>query len=255
MWALTHFGGHAELVCTPASLVRRMSDVMDFEHAAAIPVVYATADLLVSDYGRVMPGERVLIHMAAGGVGVAAIQLCRRVPGVTLFGTASAKKHDFLRELGVHHPIDYRTLDYEAEVQRLTGGKGVHLILDPMGGENWRKGYRLLAPLGRLMIFGFSSVQGEGRRHLLQAGYKLLTAPNFKPMALMGDNKAVMGLNLGHLFGEGDRISAGLDRLVKLIEDRVVNPVVDCVVPFAQAADAHRRIESRQNQGKVVLVP
>jgi synaptic vesicle membrane protein VAT-1 len=255
VWALTRFGGHAELACTPAGLVRRMPDFLDFEHAAAIPVVYATAALLVSDYGRVMPGERVLIHMAAGGVGVAAIQLCRQVPDVTLFGTASAKKHAFLRELGVQHPIDYHTLDYETEVQRLTEGKGVHVVLDPMGGDNWRKGYRLLAPLGRLMIYGFSSVQGEGRRNLLRAGYRVLTAPEFKPMALMGDNKAVMGLNLGHLFGEGDRISHGLDRLVTLIDERVVKPVVDSVVPFARAADAHRRIESRQNQGKVVLVP
>jgi NADPH:quinone reductase-like Zn-dependent oxidoreductase len=255
VWAMTRFGGHAELACTPASLVRRMPASLDFEHAAAIPVVYATAALLISDYGRVLPGERVLIHMAAGGVGVAAIQLCRQIPDVTLFGTASARKHDFLRELGVQHPIDYHTLDYEAEVMRLTDGKGVHVVLDPMGGENWRKGYRLLAPLGRLMIYGFSSVQSEGSRNLLSAGYKVLTAPSFKPMALMGDNKALMGLNLGHLFGEGARVSHGLDHLAKLIDQGVIKPVVDSVIPFAKAADAHRRIESRQNQGKVILVP
>ena len=137
-----------ELACTRAGLVRRMPDSLDFEHAAAVPVVYATALLLVSDYGHVSPNERVLIHMAAGGVGLAAIELCRRVPGVTLFGTASASKHEFLKQRGLDHPIDYRTQDYEAEVMRLTGGKGVHVILDAMGGANWKKNYRLLGRWG-----------------------------------------------------------------------------------------------------------
>jgi synaptic vesicle membrane protein VAT-1 len=255
VWALTRFGGHAELACTPAAWVRKMPAALAFEKAAAIPVVYATAALLVSDYGHVMEGERVLIHMAAGGVGLAAIQLCRQIPGVTLFGTASASKHGFLREQGLHHPIDYRTLDYEAEVLKLTEGHGVHVILDPMGGEHWKKNYRLLAPLGRLMLFGFSSAQGEGTRNLLSAGLKLLSAPSFKPMALMDRNKAVMGLNLGHLLGEDGRIKRGLDSMVRGIDQGVIQPVVDSVFPFSKAADAHRRIESRQNVGKIVLVP
>ena len=232
-----------------------MPETLSYEKAAAVPVAYATAALLVSDYGHVAPGERVLIHMAAGGVGLAAIQLCKRVPGVTLFGTASASKHDFLRTQGLHHPIDYRTKDYEAEVQRLTEGRGVHLILDAMGGDNWDKNYRLLAPLGRLMLFGFASAQGEGKRNLLKAGLLLLRARKFKALALMDENRAVMGLNLGHLFGESERIRHGLDTLVAGIDEGVIQPVIDRVFPFSQVAQAHVRIESRQNVGKIVLVP
>jgi len=255
VWALCHFGGHASLVCTGAAFVRRMAEKLSFEEAAAVPVVYATAVLLVSDYGRLREGERVLIHMAAGGVGLAAIQLARRVSGITIFGTASAGKHAFLREQGVHHPIDYRTQDFEAEVSRLTDGKGVHLILDPMGGRNWRKNYRLLAPLGRLMIYGVANVAKPGKRSLLLAASQVLQQPAFRPMTLMGDNHAVMGLNLGHLFGEGEVIRSGLDTLVRLLDEGAIRPHVDQVFPFSRVAEAHGRIESRANVGKVVLVP
>ncbi|MHB8419917.1 MAG: synaptic vesicle VAT-1 family membrane protein [Myxococcales bacterium] len=255
VWALCRFGGHASLACTASALVRRMPASLSFEEAAAIPVVYATAALLVSDYGRVRENERVLIHMAAGGVGLAAIQLVRRVPGVTIFGTASAGKHAFLREQGVQHPIDYRTQDFEAEVSRLTAGRGVHLILDPMGGRNWRRNYRLLAPLGRLMVYGVSNVAKPGKRSLLLALSQIAQQPAFRPMRLMGENRAVMGLNLGHLFGEGEVIQRGLDTLVRLIDEGVIRPHVDQVFPFSKAAEAHGRIESRANVGKVVLVP
>lgn len=177
VWALTHFGGHAELVCTRADLVRRMPPALSFVEAAAIPVAHATALMLVSRYGHLRPNERVLIHMAAGGVGLAALQLCRRVPGVTLFGTASASKHDFLRQHGLHHPIDYRTGDFEDVVRELTEGRGVHLILDPMGGNHWRKNYRLLAPLGRLMLYGLANATGPGKRNLLRVASQIDRPP------------------------------------------------------------------------------
>jgi synaptic vesicle membrane protein VAT-1 len=255
VWALCRFGGHAERVVTPAALVRRMPAGLRFEEAAAIPVVYATAMLLVSDYGHLQENERVLIHMAAGGVGLAAIQLCRRVPGVTLFGTASASKHAFLKEQGLHHPIDYRTVDFEEEVKRLTNGHGVHLILDAMGGRNWKKNYRLLAPLGRLMMFGLANATKPGKRSLLLAISQVLQQPRFSPMKLMDENRGVMGLNLGHLFEETGVIQHGLDSLARLVEQGVIKPTVDQVFPFSKAADAHLRIEERQNVGKVVLVP
>jgi synaptic vesicle membrane protein VAT-1 len=255
VWALSRFGGHAERVATPAALVRRMPDWLSFEEAAAIPVAYSTALLLVSGFGSVRENERVLVHMAAGGVGLAAVQLCRRIPGVTLFGTASASKHSFLREQGVDHPIDYRTLDFEAEVTRLTGGRGVQVVLDPMGGRNWRKNYRLLAPLGRLMVFGLANATRPGSRSLLLALSQIVQSPRWSPLTLMNENRAVMGLNLGNLFAETEVVQAGLDRLAQLIGERAIAPVVDRVFPFSRAADAHHRIERRENVGKVILVP
>jgi NADPH:quinone reductase-like Zn-dependent oxidoreductase len=255
VWAICQFGGHAERVCTRASLVRRMPDSLDFVRAAALPVAYATAMLLTSGFGHVRARDRILIHMAAGGVGLAAIDLCRRVPGVTIFGTASASKHDFLRGRGVDHAIDYRATDFEKEVQRLTNGRGVHLLLDPMGGSHWRKNYRLLAPLGRLMVFGFANATRAGTRSFGRVLGQLIQTPRWSPMTLMNDNRAVMGLNLGHLIGDHELIATGLDTIAELISSSAIDPVVDRVFPFSRAADAHRRIEGRENVGKVILVP
>jgi NADPH:quinone reductase-like Zn-dependent oxidoreductase len=255
VWAICRFGGHAESVCTAQERVRKMPDGLDFVRAASIPVAYATALLLTSRFGHVAPGERVLVHMAAGGVGLAAVDLCRTIPGVTLFGTASAEKHAFLRTRGVHHPIDYRTKDYEAEVRALTGGRGVHVILDPMGGKNWKKNERILAPLGRLMLFGLANAQRAGTRSLPLVVSQLVRSPRWSPMALMNANHAVMGLNMGKLFDEPDVIAAGLDALAARVAEGAIDPVVDEVFPFTRAADAHRRIEDRKNRGKVVLVP
>jgi synaptic vesicle membrane protein VAT-1 len=255
VWAICQFGGHAELACTRASLVRKMPPSLDFVRAAAIPVAYATALLLTSSFGHVRERDRILIHMAAGGVGLAAIDLCRRVPGVTIFGTASATKHDFLRSRGVDHPIDYRSTDFEKEVQRLTDGRGVHLVLDPMGGRNWRKNYRLLAPLGRLMVFGLANATRAGTRSFALAIGQIIQAPRWSPMKLMNDNRAVMGLNLGHLIDDHELIATGLDTIAGLLSSGAIDPVVDQVFPFSRAADAHRRIESRANVGKVILVP
>jgi NADPH:quinone reductase-like Zn-dependent oxidoreductase len=255
VWALSRFNSHAELVCTPAAMARRMPDSLSFEHAAAIPVVYATALLLVSDFGHLREGERVLIHMAAGGVGLAAIQLCRRIKGVTLYGTASASKHALLKQHGLDHAIDYRTQDFETEVMRLTNNKGVHLILDAMGGSNWKKNYRVLSPLGRLMVFGLANATKPGSRSLIHAIGQIIQQPLWTPMKLMNENKAVMGLNLGHMFEETEVIQGGLNSMASLIADGTIKPTIDQVFPFSKVADAHRRIEERQNVGKIVLTP
>jgi NADPH:quinone reductase-like Zn-dependent oxidoreductase len=255
VWAICRFGGHAEVVCTPASFVRPMPAGLDFVEAAAVPVAYATAMLVTHVRGNVQSGDWVLVHMAAGGVGLAAIQLARLVPGVTIVGTASASKQSFLLRNGVDHCIDYRGRDFETDVRRLTSGRGVDLILDPMGGRHWRKNYRLLAPLGRLVLFGFANATGPGKRNLVRVVSEIVRAPRWSPMQLMNDNRAVLGLNLGHLIEEAKLIERGLDGVSQLLNSRRIQPTVDEVFPFAQAARAHRRIEERRNIGKVVLVP
>jgi NADPH:quinone reductase-like Zn-dependent oxidoreductase len=151
--ALTRFGGYTEAVAVPAAQVFPMPARMSFEEAAAVPVNYLTAVLMLRHFGNVRKGDRVLVHAAAGGVGMAAIQLCR-IAGAEVFGTASAAKHATLREAGVAHAIDYRTQDFEQEVKRITGGRGVDIVLDATGA--FGKSYRSLAPLGRLVCFGIS---------------------------------------------------------------------------------------------------
>lgn len=252
---LSRFWGHASAVCVPEGFASRISDQMSFEHAAALPVNYLTAWHMLHEVRRIRPGERVLVHAAAGGVGTAVLQLCRHVEGVTTFGTASAPKHDYAREQGCHHPIDYRTQDYVEEVMRLTDGEGVDLVLDARGGPDWRKGYSLLREAGMLVAFGLANAQPGGKRNLLHALKTLLQSPRFKPFDLLNENRAVAGVNLGTLWHRHDMLSAHLARLLEAYDAGRIEPHVDATFPFEEAAQAHRRIEQHQNRGKLLLIP
>ena len=133
---------------------------------AAVPVNYFTAWQLVVVMGGLKRNETVLVHSAGGGVGIAATQIAKHL-GAQVIGTASASKHAELRALGVDHLIDYRTEDFETRTREITSGRGVELILDAVGGELWKKGYRVLAPTGRLGVFGISAAATGKQRNLL----------------------------------------------------------------------------------------
>lgn len=154
--AFVKSGGYAEKISVPAECAVPVPPGMDFQQAAALPVNYLTAYHMLFYQGSIRRGERVLIHAAAGGVGLAAVEVAK-LAGAEIYGTASPSKFDFLRTWGVHHPIDYHTLDFEEEIRRLTHGEGVDIVLDAVGGESFAKSYRLLKPAGRLMIYGFSA--------------------------------------------------------------------------------------------------
>jgi NADPH:quinone reductase-like Zn-dependent oxidoreductase len=248
--ALTRFGGYTEAIAVPEAQVFPMPAAMSFEEAAAVPVNYLTAVLMLRHFGNVRQGDRVLVHAAAGGVGMAAIQLCR-IAGAEVIGTASASKHATLRDAGVAHAIDYRTQDFEQEVKRITGGRGVDIVLDATGA--FGKSYRTLAPLGRLVCFGLSGAATGLVPSRLAALGRIVRLPWFHPIKLMNDNKAVIGVNLGHLW---DRIELLRGEMLGLLADYDagrIAPVVGKTFPLAQAADAHRFIQERQNVGKVLL--
>jgi NADPH:quinone reductase-like Zn-dependent oxidoreductase len=255
----TRFGGQAELVTVAADQALDFPDEWSFEQAAAFPVNYATAYAALVTMGGLKPGERVLIHAAAGGVGISAIQVAR-ARQAEIFGTASASKHDAIRAQGLQHPIDYRTQDFEEEVRRITGGEGLDVIMDATGPTNFRKDYRLLRDGGRLIMYGLSEASaGTGRSipRLIRslASMPLATMPWWKSLAIMNENKGVFGLNmLAWLDHEGslDRISTAL---AEEVEAGAYKPVVAEAFPFDRAGDAHRFIAERRNIGKVVLTP
>jgi synaptic vesicle membrane protein VAT-1 len=253
--ALTHFGGHSDVVCVPAEQVLAIPEGKDFAEAAALPVNYLTAYHMLFRVACVRPGERVLVHMAAGGVGTAVLQLCRTVPDIEVFGTASAAKHDLLRKEGCAHPIDYRTTDYTAEVRRLTGGEGVDIVLDPLGGADWRKGLKLLRPGGRLVAYGFANMSSGPRRRPLHVLSAAAGIPLLTPLQLMNTNRTVSGVNIGRLWGQIGMLRQELEELIALWAAGTITPVVDSTYAFAEAATAHRRILDRQNTGKVLLTP
>ena len=249
--AVTPMGGYADRVVVPASLTFPLPAGLTDIEAAAIPVNYLTAHIALYRSANIAPGETVLIHNAAGGVGLAATALARLRRAVIL-GTAAVAKLEALRAYGVDHPID-RQADVAAEVRRLAGRRGVDVVLDAVGGRSFDMSYRLLAPLGRLVIYGVSSVAPGERRRWWSAARAVLAMRAFKPIPLMNQNRTVIGLNLAHLWGEERQLSGIMTDLLREFEAGRMRPIVAKTFPLEQAADAHRFLHRRQNIGKVVL--
>jgi NADPH:quinone reductase-like Zn-dependent oxidoreductase len=256
----TRFNGQAELVTVAAEHAFPLPKKLSFEEGAAFPVNYATSYAALVIMGGLKRGERVLIHAAAGGVGISATQIAKGIRA-EIFGTASASKHDAIREQGVEHPIDYRTQDFEQEVRRITGGEGLDVIMDALGPTSFRKDYRLLRQGGRLIMYGASELQtGSGKRNLPSALRSLVqmpgaTMPWWKSLGVMNENKGVFGLNMLSWWDREGGLDRATEPLLEALQKGELKPVVAEAFPFDRAADAHRFIEERRNVGKVVLVP
>jgi NADPH:quinone reductase-like Zn-dependent oxidoreductase len=251
--AMTRFGGYTDVLVISATQGLRMPAAMTFEEGAALPVVYLTAHHMMFYTGTLRTGSRVLIHSAAGGVGLAAIQLAKTRQCIIL-GTASPAKHDFLRAQGCRYPIDSGG-DFVPGVRAAVGNSGLDLILDAVGGSSWTKGYGLLAPCGRLVAFGLSAASSGKRRNMLHALAQVLRVKKWSPLTLMNDNKTVTGVHVGHLFGHPEILGPQLQALIALFEAGQIRPHVDRSFRFEEAAAAHHYIHDRKAVGKVVLVP
>ncbi len=249
--ATTRFGGQSELVVVPTAVVFPLPAGWSLEQGAAFPVVYLTAHHMLVRVAAARRGETVLVHAAAGGVGLAVAELSR-ILGFRVLGLASAGKHAILREYGVE-PLDGRDPCWFDAV-RNAAPRGVDVVLDAVGGDSWRHGYRLLAPAGRLVCYG-ASVLSEGlRRNLVKTVWRVLRFPRFGPLGLMNDNKSVAGVNLGHLWNDQALLAPQVEALLGYAREGKLTPRVDRTFPLAEAAAAHRYIHERRNVGKVVLV-
>lgn len=259
VFAGTRFGGQAELVTVPATQAWSLPDRFSFEQGAAFPVNYGTAYAALIVMGGLREGNRVLIHAAAGGVGISATQIARNA-GAEVFGTASAAKHEAIRAQGVDHAIDYRSLDFEREVMRLTGDEGVDIVIDALGPTSFRKDYRLLRPGGRLVMYGISENSKQGRRDIPAtlkslAAMPTATMPWWKSLLMMNENKGIFGLNMLKWWDSEGNFDRVVDPLLADLESGRLDPVVAEAFPFERAGDAHRFIAERRNVGKVVLFP
>ena len=252
--AMTRFKGQAEFVVVPEPQIFEKPSSLSFEEGAAIPVNYLTAWALLVAMGGLQKNEAVLIHNAGGGVGLAALDIAKHI-GAKTFGTASPSKHPFLKERGLEHAIDYRNKDWLPALLELTDGRGVELVIDPLGGKNWEKSYRALRSTGRMGMFGMSVASASGIRGKLRALKAIAQMPRFNPIKLVNRNRGVFGLNLGHMWGEGEKVAAWTAEIMRGVAEGWLRPYVDRAFPFAQIADAHRYMEERKNTGKVVLLP
>jgi len=250
VFGVSRYGGHAERVNTLADNLRPLPPALSFEQGAAIGINYATAWMSLVNYGGVQHQShaRVLVHAAAGGVGIAATQIAKRY-GAEVWGTASAAKQDAIGAMGVDHPVDYRVKGWHR------GLPTFDVILDPLGGANWRISYGLLRQGGRTVNYGASAAMPDGRRSLWSFAKALASMPRPNLLKQLWASKGVMGLSMPGLWEDRGSYGPFLEPLVALIEDGTIRPVIDSTFTFEQAPDAHRRIMERRNVGKVVLIP
>ena len=252
--AMTRFGGQSEKVVVSEKQLFNIPEKLSYEQAAAIPVNYLTAYALLVAMGGLRKAESVLIHNAGGGVGLAALDIARHI-GATTYGTASPSKHEFLRERGLDHPIDYRNQDWLPALMQLTGSRGVELVIDPIGGAHWKKSYAALRHTGRLGMFGVSAASANGLAGKMKLIKAALQMPRFHPLGLLSKNRGVFGLNLGHMWHEPEKVTDWVEAILKGTEEGWIRPHVDKSFSFDEAGAAHRYMEERRNIGKVVLVP
>jgi len=244
----TKFGGYATQVVVPASDIVPLPESLTFEQGAAIPVNYVTAWAALIRYGAVQPGERVLIHAAGGGVGIAATQIARSA-GAEVYGTASPSKHERIRELGVEHALDYTSPGWERDLPPMD------VILDAVAGQSFRTSYSLLRPGGRLVAFGASSLVTGQRRNVLSALRTVVRMPRFNLTRQMSESKAVIGLNMLSLWKDRKTLEPWIAPLREMLDDGTIKPVVAGTFSFEEAGAAQTMITERRNVGKVVLVP
>ena len=252
--ALTRFGGQSDLVVVKGTQIFEKPANLTFEQAAAIPVNYLTGYALLVVMGSLHAGESVLIHNAGGGVGLAALDIAKKIGAVT-YGTASPSKHKFLSERGLDHAIDYRSQDWFPVLQQLTNGRGVDLIIDPIGGSNWKKSFAALRHTGRLGMFGVSTASANGLSGKLKLLKAVLQTPWFHALPLLNRNRGVFGLNLGHMWHEPEKIAIWMRDILSGVEEGWVRPYVDQTFSFDDVGKAHQYLEARKNIGKVVLTP
>jgi len=229
----TH-GCHADRVCVYAAACMPVPDSMSFVEAAAFPVQYLTAYHALTTVGKAEPGETVLIHAAAGGVGTAAIQIGKLL-GLRVIGTASSEeKRKRVLELGADEALSYDEFD-----QKLTGKNAPEVILEAVGGDVFRRSLTILPTLGRLVVFGASSKDVQP----------------IDTLKILFRSQAVLGLHLSAIFERPALLSRSLATLFEWISQGKLKMQVGHVLPLAQIVEAHQLLSSRRSYGKIVLLP
>ncbi|KAG9475102.1 hypothetical protein GDO78_003517 [Eleutherodactylus coqui] len=236
--AFVNYNAWAEVACTPAEFIYKIPDDMSFSEAAAFPMNFVTAYMMLFEVANLREGMSVLVHSAGGGVGQAVAQLCSTVPNVTVFGTASAFKHEAIKN-SLNHLFD-RNADYVQEVKKISP-EGVDIVLDCLCGENTGKGIGLLKPLGTYILYG---------------RWDWWQVEKVNPIKLYEENKVMSGFSLLNLLfkqGRANVIRKVVDKLLDLYNQKKIKPLVDSLWALEEVKEAMQRIHDRGNIGKLIL--
>ena len=250
----SRLGSHAEYVALSAHYATPVPESMSDEEAAAFLATGMSAYHGIVRLGSLRRGEKLLIHAAAGGVGLAAVQIAKQI-GAEVFATAGTEeKLSLAGKFGADHLLNYRDADFESEIRKITDGYGVDVVMDSVGGEVFKKSWHLLAQMGRYILYGVSSVTGKGAINRLKAAAAFsLMRPIFPP-SLMSANKGIIGFNLGTLNGKEAYFSEAAKEILRYFEEGFLRPVIGRVFRFDQIVEAHAFLQTRQSTGKVVVL-
>ncbi len=254
--ALTKWGGYSQFINLPASELTSVPVGLDPAEAVSLVLNYVTAWQMLHRFAQLQSGQSVLIHGAAGGVGTATLQL-GRLAGLDMYGTASRAKHDLVIALG-GKPIDYRNEDFVTRVLEWTAGQGVDAALDPVGGTNWWRSYKVLCVRrgqrgGQLIGYGMSSAVAQGKPSKLvgAASFALLALLNFLP-----DGKSARWYNISTTKKRHPEwFREDLAHLFSLLQEHNIQPLVSERLPLREASRAHELLEHARVSGKIVLLP
>lgn len=238
--ALLPFGGYASRIVAPETRVFAVPSAVPFEEAVALGTVYQTAWFALQHRAPLRPSETLLVHAAAGGVGLAALQI-GVAKGARVIGTAgSDEKLALIRAHGAEEALDYRDRKWIESVRELTGGRGADVIFDPVGGDAFEGSMKCIAWEGRLHVIGFASG----------------TIPNLAMNRVMLKNVSIVGLHLGPYFDHDPAlVRTCFDDLLAMVERAQIKPVVSASFPLEQAKEALEALGSRRTIGKIVLIP
>ncbi|MCY4365388.1 MAG: NAD(P)H-quinone oxidoreductase [Chloroflexi bacterium] len=231
--------GNAEYVSVNASYVFPYPETVDPVHAGGMPIVFLTAYHLLKTRGQVQPGDTVLIQAGASGVGTVAIQLAKAFGARVITTASSTEKLDLARSLGADETINYVAQDFEEEVRQMTGGNGVELVLECVGGQVLEKSVRCVASYGKLISYGNASG----------------TAASLAGGDIFAANRTVIGFSMGRSPAGRLDHTAAMAEIFPMLADGRLRLVVDRVLPMADAAQAHQHLSSRGTHGKVILTP
>jgi len=253
VWAFTKQGAYAEFVCVPSSQLQPLPKQLDYQHAVAVGVTYLTAYHALVTLANLRKKERLLIHAAAGGVGIAAIQIAKHL-GAEVFATVgSSEKMEVAEAQGADVVINYSEEKFADVVRQRTDGEGVDVILDSVSGKVMKEGWKLLAPMGRYVLFGFAAVTGKRGVNKLKAARELLSVPVIFPSTLASRNVGLFGFNLYFLAHKTEYFRAAWGKIVEWHRKGIIRPVIGKVFTFDRIGEAQAFLQNRKSIGKVVV--
>ena len=250
----TRFGGYTSEIVLPAKQIRKTPDHLSDVEGASITVNFLTAWSALHEMARVRKGDTVLIQSAGGGVGLAASQICREVGANTVGLVSSPIKKEILRQYGFSEAFTYE--EWQKDAQNQMGR--FQIILDSHGGKSIKQNFKSLAPLGRLVSFGASTIVGGQKRSLAKMISFAIQTPFFTPFKLMMENKGVFGFNLLSLFddlekGKPSVLLQALDSILERFKDQTFKPSTVTCFQLKDAQDAHKALIDRSHSGKIIL--